>query len=88
MGGRPREDQTPEETWQILQEGIKSGNVSETCRRHGISPSLFPRVRRAPRPDNLPGAAQVSRSKGSAALFCKCAVWDRFVPGSSITCVE
>jgi hypothetical protein len=27
--------------WQIVQEGIKSGNVSETCRRHGIAPNLF-----------------------------------------------
>jgi transposase-like protein len=64
MGGRPRVDRTPGEKWQIVQEGIKSGNVSETCRRHGISPSLFPHVRRTPRPDNLPGAAQVSSSKG------------------------
>ena len=39
MGRRPRVDRTPEEKWQIVQEGIKSGNVSETCRRHGISPS-------------------------------------------------
>jgi transposase-like protein len=28
-----------------VQEGIKSGNVSETCRRHGISPSLLYRWR-------------------------------------------
>lgn len=41
MGRRPRVDRTPEEKWQIVQEGIKSGNVSETCRRHGISPSLL-----------------------------------------------
>ncbi len=41
MGRRPRVDRTPEEKWQIVQEGIKSGNVSETCRRHGISASLL-----------------------------------------------
>jgi transposase len=41
MGRRPRVDRTPEEKWQIVQEGIKSGNVSETCRRHGIAPSLL-----------------------------------------------
>ena len=41
MGRRPRVDRSPEEKWQIVQEGIKSGNVSETCRRHGISPSLL-----------------------------------------------
>jgi hypothetical protein len=63
MGRGPRVDRPPEEKRQIVQEGIKSGNVSETCRRHGISPSLFPHVRRAPRPDKLSGAAKVSRSK-------------------------
>ena len=41
MGRRPRVDRTPEEKWEVVQEGIKSGNVSETCRRHGISPSLL-----------------------------------------------
>jgi len=45
MGRRPRIDRTPEEKWQIVQEGIKGGNVSETCRRHGISPSLLYRWR-------------------------------------------
>ena len=40
MGRRPRVERSAEEKWQIVQEGIKSGNVSETCRRHGISPSL------------------------------------------------
>ncbi len=24
-----------------MQEGLKSGNASETCRRHGIAPNLF-----------------------------------------------
>ena len=60
MGRKPRVDRTPEEKWQIVQEGIKSGNVSETCLRRGISASLFPHVRRARRQDNLPGVAQVS----------------------------
>ena len=32
MGRKPRVDRSPEEKWQIVQEGIKSGNVSETCR--------------------------------------------------------
>ena len=40
MGRKPRVDRSPEEKWQIIQEGIKSGSVSETCRRHGIAPSL------------------------------------------------
>src|SRR5881394_2025964 len=41
MGRKPHVDRSPEEKWQIVQEGIKSGNVSETCRRHGIAPNLF-----------------------------------------------
>jgi transposase len=41
MGRRPRIERSPEEKWQIVQEGIKSGNVSETCRRYEISPTLF-----------------------------------------------
>lgn len=45
MGRKPRVERTPEEKWQIVQEGIKSGNVSETCRRHQISPALFYRWR-------------------------------------------
>jgi transposase-like protein len=65
MGRKPRVDRSPEEKWQIVQEDIKSGNVLETCRRHGISPSVFPHVRRALRPDNPPGAAQVSPRKGT-----------------------
>src|SRR5258708_5683035 len=41
MGRKPRVARSPEEKWQIVQEGIKSGNVSETCRGHGIAPNLF-----------------------------------------------
>ena len=41
MGRKPRVARSPEEKWQIVQEGLKSGNVSETCRRHGIAANLF-----------------------------------------------
>jgi transposase-like protein len=41
MSRKPRVDRTPEEKWQIIQEGLKSGNISETCRRHGIAANLF-----------------------------------------------
>jgi transposase len=41
MGRKPRIDRSPEEKWEIVQEGIKSGNVSETCRRYGIAANLF-----------------------------------------------
>jgi hypothetical protein len=29
MGRKPRVDRSPEEKWQIVREGMKSGNVSE-----------------------------------------------------------
>ena len=41
MGRKPRVARSPEEKWQIVQEGLKSGNVSETCQRHGIAANLF-----------------------------------------------
>ena len=41
MGRKPRVQRTPEEKWEIVQEGIKCGNVSETCRRYSIAPNLF-----------------------------------------------
>ncbi len=41
MSRKPRVDRSPEEQWQIVQEGLKSGNVSETCRRFGIAPTLY-----------------------------------------------
>jgi transposase-like protein len=43
MGRKPRVDRSPEEKWQIAQEGIKSGNVSETCRRYGVPYTLYHR---------------------------------------------
>jgi hypothetical protein len=41
MGRKAHVDRSPEEKWQIVQEGIKSGNISETCRRYQIAPTLF-----------------------------------------------
>jgi len=41
MGRKPRVDRTAEEKWQILQEGLKGANVSETCRRRGLAQTLF-----------------------------------------------
>src|SRR5262245_19130819 len=40
-GRKSRVDRTPKEKWQIVQEGMKNGNVSETCRRHGIAQALY-----------------------------------------------
>jgi len=41
MGRKPRVERTAEEKWQIVQECLKSGNVSETCRRHQIAPHVY-----------------------------------------------
>ena len=41
MGRKERVQRTAEEKWGIVQEGIKGGNISETCRRYGIAPTLF-----------------------------------------------
>jgi hypothetical protein len=34
MGTKPGVDRTPEEKWEIVQEGIQGGNISETTARH------------------------------------------------------
>jgi len=67
MGRRPRVDRSPEEKWQIVQEGIKSGNVSETCRRHGISPSLLYRWRDEAEAGAKAGAKAALGGKSAAA---------------------
>ena len=45
MGRNPRVDRSPEEKWEIVQEEVKSGNISEACRRYGIAANLFYRWR-------------------------------------------
>ncbi|GEM_PF-5304858 len=64
MGRRPRVDRTPEEKWQIVQEAMKNGNVSETCRKHGISPSLLYRWR-----DEAEQGAKAALGERSAAAL-------------------
>jgi transposase len=41
MGRKAQVKRTPEEKWEILQEGLRSGNISETCRKHGIAANLW-----------------------------------------------
>lgn len=45
MGRREQVKRSAEEKWEILQEGLKSGNVAETCRKHGVAPTLWYRWR-------------------------------------------
>lgn len=41
MSRRARVQRTPEEKWQIVLEGLKSGNIAETCRKYEIAPNLY-----------------------------------------------
>lgn len=41
MGRRSKVQRTPEEKFAIVLEGLKSGNISETCRKHEIAATLF-----------------------------------------------
>jgi len=41
MSRKPRVQRTPEEKWQIVLEGLKSGIVAETCRKYEIAPNLY-----------------------------------------------
>ncbi len=41
MGRKARVQRTPEEKWQIVLEGLKSGNIAETCRKYEIAPNLY-----------------------------------------------
>jgi transposase-like protein len=41
MPRKPKVQRTPEEKWQIVLEGLKGGNVAETCRKYEIAPTLY-----------------------------------------------
>ncbi len=41
MTRKARVQRTPEEKWEIVWEGLRSGNIAETCRRYGIAPNLY-----------------------------------------------
>ena len=41
MGRRSKVQRTAEEKYQIVMEGLKSGNIAETCRKHEIAPTLY-----------------------------------------------
>jgi transposase len=62
MNRKPRVDRSAEEKWQIIQEGLKSGNISETCRRHGIAPNLVYRWK-----DGAEQGSRAARGGRSAA---------------------
>ena len=41
MGRKAQVKRSAEEKWEIVQEGLRSGNISETCRKHGIAANLW-----------------------------------------------
>jgi len=45
MGRKEQVKRSAEQKREILQAGLKSGNVAETCRKHGVAPNLWYRWR-------------------------------------------
>ncbi len=41
MDRRARVDRTPEQKLEIVLEGLKSGNIAETCRRYEVAANLY-----------------------------------------------
>ena len=41
MPRKPKVQRTPQEKLQIVLQGLKSGNIAETCRQHEIAPTLY-----------------------------------------------
>jgi transposase-like protein len=41
MPRKAKAQRSPEEKFAIVMEGLKSGNIAETCRKHTIAPALF-----------------------------------------------
>jgi transposase-like protein len=62
MSRKPRVQRTPEEKWQIVLEGLKSGNVAEACRKYEIAPNLYYRWK-----DEVEAGATTALGGGSAA---------------------
>jgi hypothetical protein len=67
MPRKARVQRTPEEKWQIVLEGLKSGNVAETCRKYEIAPTLYYRWK-----DEVEGSQGCARGeKRSRAARCR-----------------
>ena len=64
MSRRARVQRSPEEKWETVLEGLRSGNVAETCRRHQIAPNLYYRWK----DEAQQGAAAALGGKSAAAV--------------------
>lgn len=62
MPRKPRVQRTPEEKYQIVLEGLKSGNIAETCRKFEIAPNLYYRWK-----DEVEAGAKAALGGRSAA---------------------
>src|SRR6266436_1582642 len=82
MSRKPRVQRTPEEKWQIVLEGLKSGNIAETCRKFEIAPNLYYRWK-----DEVEAGARAALGGRSAAAAGRGAgagagvITDRTAPG-------
>jgi hypothetical protein len=68
MPRKPKVQRTPEEKWLIVLEGLKSGNVAETCRKYEIAPTLYYRWKGLTGVVAWPGGWAASRAGGQSAL--------------------
>ena len=68
MSRKPRVQRTPEEKWQIVLEGLKSGNVAETCRKYEIAPNLYYRWKDWEAVWNSAGFASIRDREASRAI--------------------
>ena len=41
MSRREQVKRSAEEKWEIVQEGLRSANIAETCRKHGVAANLW-----------------------------------------------
>lgn len=63
MGRRARVDRTAEQKLEIVLEGMRSGNISETCRRYEIAANLYYRWK----DEALQGATAALGGRSAAA---------------------
>jgi transposase-like protein len=64
MGRRARVERTPEQKLEIVLEGLKSGNIAETCRWYEVAPNLYCRWK----DEALRGASAALGGRSAAAV--------------------
>jgi len=64
MARRARVNRTPEVKLEIVLQGLKSGNIAETCRRYEVAPNLYYRWKG----EALHGATAALGGRSAAAV--------------------